>query len=246
MDPDKLGPGASRFPATRRSVLLAARDGDPEIRRQALDTLIASYWKPVYKYLRMQHSSEGEEARDLTQSFFLQTLEKGTFDRYDPTRARFRTFLRLCLDGYVANERKAERRLKRGGGAIALSLDFEGAEEELARSPAASGLTAEEYFHREWVRALFARTVERLRAACEARPQRFTVFERYDLEEPSERPSYARLGEELGLTDVKVTNELAAARRAFRRLVLEELRDLTGSEAEFRAEARDILGVDPP
>ncbi|HWN41405.1 MAG TPA: hypothetical protein VNW71_04255, partial [Thermoanaerobaculia bacterium] len=68
-------------------------------------------------------------------------------------------------------------------------------------------------------------------------------FERYDLEE--DRPTYARLAEELGITAVQVTNDLAAARRDFRRLVLDELRALTGSEAEFRAEARDILGVDP-
>ena len=53
------------------------------------------------------------------------------------------------------------------------------------------------------------------------------------------------LAEELGITAVQVTNDLAAARRDFRRLVLDELRALTGSEAEFRAEARDVLGVDP-
>jgi hypothetical protein len=35
------------FPSTRRSVLLAARDLDPEVRRQALGALIDSYWKPV-------------------------------------------------------------------------------------------------------------------------------------------------------------------------------------------------------
>lgn len=227
-----------RFPATRRSVLLAARDTDPEVRRQALDTLIDSYWKPVYKYLRVQHRAEGDEAQDLTQSFFALALEKGTFDRYDPARARFRTFLRLVLDGFVANERKAARREKRGGGT--LSLDFESAEAELARSPS-QDLTPEEYFHREWVRGLFARAVERLRG--EASPRRFLLFERYDLEE--DRPTYSELARELGITTVQVTNELAAARRDFRRLVLDELRSLTGSEAEFRAEARDVLGVDP-
>lgn len=227
-----------RFPATRRSVLLAARDADPEVRRQALDTLIDSYWKPVYKYLRVQHRAEGDEAQDLTQSFFALALEKGTFDRYDPGRARFRTFLRLVLDGFVANERKAARREKRGGGALA--LDFESAEAELARSPS-QDLTPEEYFHREWVRGLFGRAVERLRA--ETSPRRFLLFERYDLEE--ERPTYAELAGELGITTVQVTNELAAARRDFRRLVLDELRALTGSEAEFRAEARDVLGVEP-
>lgn len=228
------------FPSTRRSVLLAARDADPEVRRQALGALIDSYWKPVYKYLRVQHGSGGEEARDLTQSFFALALEKGTFGRYDPARARFRTFLRLALDGFVANERKAARREKRGGGATALPLDFEGAEAELARAPA-QGLTPEEYFHREWVRALFARAVERLRA--EAHPRRFLLFERYDLEE--DRPTYSELAGELGITTVQVTNDLAAARRDFRRLVLDELRALTGSEAEFRAEARDVLGVEP-
>jgi RNA polymerase sigma factor (sigma-70 family) len=221
------------FPATRRSVLLAARDLDPEVRRQALGTLIDSYWKPVYKYLRVQHRAEGDEAQDLAQSFFALALEKGTFDRYDPAKARFRTFLRLVLDGFVANERKAARREKRGGGMAALSLDFEGAEAELARS--------EEYFHREWIRALFARAVERLRA--EAHPRRFLLFERHDLEEV--RPTYSELAGELGITTVQVTNDLAAARRDFRRLVLDELRALTGSEAEFRAEARDVLGVDP-
>ncbi|HWM91282.1 MAG TPA: hypothetical protein VN493_10985 [Thermoanaerobaculia bacterium] len=233
------------FPSTRRSVLLAARDADPEVRRQALGALIDSYWKPVYKYLRVQHRAEGDEARDLTQSFFALALEKGTFDRYDPVKARFRTFLRVCLDGFAANERKAALRQKRGGGAALLSLDFEGAEAELDRSPS-SDLTPEEYFHREWVRALFAHAVERLRASCEDRPARFLLFERYDLEEPGERPTYADLGRELGMTAVQVTNDLAAARREFRRLVLEELRALTGSDAEFRAEARDVLGVDPP
>jgi hypothetical protein len=42
----------------------------------------------------------------------------------------------------------------------------------------------------------------------------------------------------------QVTNYLAWARREFRRIVLEELRELSGSEEEFRREARALLGVD--
>ena len=45
------------------------------------------------------------------------------------------------------------------------------------------------------------------------------------------------------MTDV--TNELAWARRAFREIVLTLLRDICASDEEFRAEARDLLGVDP-
>ncbi len=249
MSPDTPAGSPGRFPATRRSVLLAARDADPEVRRAAFGALVESYWKPVYKYLRAQGDLGAEDARDLTQAFFAQALEKGTFGRYDPDKARFRTFLRLCLDGFVANERKAASRLKRGGGAALLSLDFEGAEQELAHQLAAEALGPEEYFHREWVRSLFAQAVEALRQRCETsgRSLRFTLFERYDLEgETGGRPTYAALAAEHGVTPEKVTNELSAARRELRAIVLETLRELTSSEAELRAEARDVLGIDLP
>ena len=110
---------AGPFPATRRSVVLASRDPDPEVRRTAFAALVESYWKPVYKYLRVKWRSEEEEARDLTQSFFLAALEKGTFDRYDPARARFRTFLRTCLDGFAVPDAlgldEIDRPGRRGG-----------------------------------------------------------------------------------------------------------------------------------
>jgi hypothetical protein len=41
-----------------------------------------------------------------------------------------------------------------------------------------------------------------------------------------------------------VTNHLAWARREFRRVVLDTLREMTASEDEFRREARDLLGLD--
>jgi hypothetical protein len=62
-----------------------------------------------------------------SQGFFALAFEKRFFDRFDPGR-RFRTYLRACLDGFVANERKSAHRLKRGGGAEHVSLDFARAE----------------------------------------------------------------------------------------------------------------------
>jgi RNA polymerase sigma factor (sigma-70 family) len=239
------------FPLTRRSVVIAisARDADPEVRRQAWEALVASYWRPVYKVLRVRWGLPREDAEDWTQDFFVSALAKGTFERYDPSKARFRTYLRTCLDGFAANERKAARRLKRGGGQAPLSLDFEGAEEELRRHGAGEGLDVEEYFHREWVRSLFGLAVEDLRQWAEraGKQMHFRLFERYDLEgaDAPERPSYAELAAEHGLPVTQVTNHLAAVRRELRRLVLERLRELTATDEEFRAEARLILGVDP-
>ena len=57
---------------------------------------------------------------------------------------------------------------------------------------------------------------------------------------------YAVLARDTGLSVTAVTNELAWARRVFREIVLERLRAICASDEEFRAEARDLLGVDVP
>jgi RNA polymerase sigma factor (sigma-70 family) len=242
------------FPATRRSVVRAVADADPGVRRQAFEALVAGYWKPVYKYLRVKWRLAAADAEDVTQEFFVHALEKGTFAGYDPGRARFRTYLRTCLDRFAANQQKAAGRQKRGGAAVVLSLDFPGAEGELARQEIADQLGMEEYFHREWVRGLFAQAVEALSAEYRAagKEVHFRLFERYDLEGAESEDSgritrltYAELAREHGLTTVQVTNWLAAARRDFRRQVLAALAELTGSEEELRAEARLVLGVEP-
>jgi len=244
------GRAPQAFPATRHSVLAATRSRDPEERRRAFGVLVASYWKPVYKYLRLRWHAGVEDAEDLTQGFFARAFEKGFFDRFDPARARFRTFLRTCLDAHAGNARVAARRKKRGGAEKTLSLDFAAAEGELRMQPAAADTDMEEYFHREWVRSVFGLVVGALRRRAEGRGRTvaFEVFRRYDLEDAggARRPTYAELGRELGLPATQVTNHLAAMRREFRTLVLETLREQCASEGEFRAESRALLGVDPP
>jgi RNA polymerase sigma factor (sigma-70 family) len=234
------------FPPTRLSVVARTRSDDQETRRLAFETLIASYWKPVYKYLRLKWRLDPDAAADLTQEFFTTALEKDVLGRYDATRARFRTYLRLCLDGFAANARKAETRLKRGGGAVTVSLDFAGAEGEMNRHEPAVAADLDELFYQEWVRTLFQLAVDDLRAWCagSGRAVMFAVFERYDLVDAAEnRPTYGALAEALGLTAATVTNHLAAMRRQLRRFVLERLRDLTTSEEEFEAEAKRLLGA---
>lgn len=233
------------FPATRLSVVERTRSGDEETRRVALASIIEAYWKPVYKYLRVKRSLGPDEAADLTQEFFTTTLEKEVVEKYDPARARFRTYLRLCLDGFASNARKAERRLKRGGGVTLVPLDFQTAEGEIATHEPSVDADMDELFYREWVRALLERSVADLkRSADEAgRPVMFEVFKRYDLLDESEtRPTYAEIARALDLTPATVTNHLAAMRRQFRAIVLERLRELTSSEEEWEAEAAKLLG----
>jgi len=236
------------FPATRYSAVREAASADPDTRRRGFEALAAAYWKAVYKHLRFKGMAR-EDAEDLTQGFFARAYEKGFFDAYDPERSRFRTFLRVCLDGFVSNERAAARTLKRGGGQLLLSLDFEGAEGELGRVVAAPNPDPDEAFRREWVRAVFAQAVESLRRLAHelGKEAALAVFERYDLEGPdaTTKPTYADLAQQLGLPVTQVTNYLAWARREFRRLAIDALASQCGSEEEFKAEARDLFGADP-
>jgi len=245
-----LPEGGRVFPTTRPSVVEAVASLDPDARRRAFETLVAVYWRPAYLHLRLKWSAGREEAEDLTQEFFARAMVDGFFEKYDPARARFRTFLRSCLDHLTANARRDERRLKRGGGAAHLPLDFAGAEQDLGLVAPSGSDDPEELFHREWVRSLFMLAVESLRSDCEASGQtlRYRVFARSDLDpvEGRPRPTYRELAEEFGLPVTQVTNHLAWARREFRRVVLERLRELSGSDEEYRAEARELFGTSPP
>ena len=244
MDPDTdIGGPRHKFPVTNHSAVAGARSDDQVIRRRAFDVILTSYWKPVYKYVRLKWQASNEDAKDLTQGFFANAFEKNHFASYDATKASFQTFLRTCLDGFVANERKAGQRLKRGGDMDHYQLDFAAAEDELA-AHASSSLSPEDYFHREWVRGMFTLAVDAFRQRCEAsgRILHFQLFERYDLSD--EKVSYASLATDFKLDTATVNNYLAAARRDFRRLVLEKLREITATDEEFRTEARSLLGVD--
>ena len=239
--------GGGRFPTTRWSAVEGARSAEPEERRRSLEALVTAYWRPVYKYVRIRWNRSPEEAEDLTQGFFLRALEKDFFRSYDPGKARFRTFLRVCLDGFLANEDRSGKRLKRGGGETFVPLDFATLERELAApGGSAGGESPERFFEQEWIRGLFTLAVESLRGECGAagKEVHFRLFERYDLAEDEEhRPTYRELAEEHRIATTDVTNYLAFARREFRRLLLDALRETTAGEEEFRREARLLLGV---
>jgi RNA polymerase sigma factor (sigma-70 family) len=251
MPPTELPePTAARggFPTTRRSIVEQLGSDDPVVRDRAFDLLVRAYWKPVYKYIRLKWRAAADEAEDLTQDFFLQALEKGYLDRFDPGRARFRTYLRLCVDGRVANVRKASARQKRGGDARFVELDFAGVERQLADRAPLADEELEEFFRIEWIRSLFELAIERVRSECRTagKEVHFRLFERYDMARAASAPvpTYAELAAETGLPETQITNYLAFVRRRLRHHVLEVLTELTVNDAELAAETRDVLGAD--
>lgn len=237
MDPDTaIGGRNGHFPETSTTALGRVARGDGALRRIGHEAIVAAYWKPVYKYIRLKWRESNEGAKDLTQSFFARAIEKDLFAAYDASQAAFRTFLRLCVDRFVSNEREYAGRFKRNASGY----------EPLDENLPASAADPIESFHREWVRQVFALSVEALRQeyAARGREAAFRAFEMYDLAGEA-GPSYAGIASALDVPVSQVTNYLAAVRRDLRRTVLDQLRKLTATDREFRAEALAVLGVEP-
>jgi RNA polymerase sigma factor (sigma-70 family) len=245
---DTQHPGADKFPPTRWSVIDAARSDNPSERERALETLFAAYWKPVYKYVRVRWNRSAEDAQDLTQGFFAELLERDLLAKYAPEKSRLRTFLRVCVDSFVMNQDKASLRQKRGGNVLHVALDFESAEGELrGRVMSAEAIpspeSVEQFFEKEWIRSLFALAVEDLRRLCQERERgtTFRLFEEYDLDGEQDI-SYGKLAQMHGISATDVTNALAWARREFRRIALDRLREICGSYDEFQREVLSVFG----
>ena len=105
----------------RRSAATRARNH----RRELLETGLQ-----VHPY---QMAGVKRRCERLDAKFLYHRDQKSYFAGYEADKASFQTFFRTCLDRFVANQKKSEQRLKRGAGADHLSLDFTGAESELAR-----------------------------------------------------------------------------------------------------------------
>ena len=226
------------FPSTRHSALALVRSADAKERARGIETLSSVYWRPVYSYLRLRWHRPHEEAADLAQEFFAGLVEKDLLARFNPSRARLRTYLRACVDGMVSNHDRAASRQKRGGGAAPLPYELE---EEIDRLAGVAD-PPDLLFEKEWARGVFALALRRLRDECAAagKEQHFALLEQYDL--AAERPTYAELAHRFGIQVTDVTNHLSRVRRELRRIVLEVLHELTADEAEFREEARALLG----
>jgi len=75
----------ARFATTRWSLVVAAADSGQESARTALAELCADYWYPLYVFAR-RSGSNPEDARDLTQGFFAELLDKHVVAQADRER----------------------------------------------------------------------------------------------------------------------------------------------------------------
>jgi RNA polymerase sigma-70 factor (ECF subfamily) len=241
MQPDALSTPRD-FHTTRWTLIAAAGTGNGTESREALESLCALYWHPLYFFIRRQ-GSRPEEAEDLTQQFFCRFLERNALARVHRGSGKFRSFLLACLKNFLANERERAGAQRRGGGCALLPLDTTSAETRYLVE-AVDDLTPEAIFDRRWAFALLERTMSELRREHTGgeKQQQFEELEGFL---PGGHPTAsraelaARRGVSVGAIDVAIHR----LRQRFGALLRQEVARTVPAEGEVEDELRYLVSV---
>jgi len=228
------------FPTTSWTLVLRA--AGPDASRSALEDLCATYWQPVYAFIRRQ-DGDPEQAKDLTQAFFTRLLEKHDLLPSQSEHTRFRYFLLASVRHFLSNERDRARAQKRGGNHAAFALNFEDADRRLS-SAAIEVLTPERIFEKHWAMLMLDRALHTLRQefAATGKTQQFEGLKAcLTGDRPEEH--YRELGAGLGMSEGAVKSAVHRMRHRFGETLRAEVAQTVADPAEVEDELRYLFSV---
>ena len=136
-------PTDARFTTTLWTEVLAApRD------EKALASLCRKYWYPLYAFLR-RNGVSSHDSEDLTQGFFVHLLSRQSLETVRREYGRFRSFLLVSLQHFVADQRDRTFAAKRSPRQPLFELDARTAEDRYRLEPV-ERMTPETIFERRW------------------------------------------------------------------------------------------------
>jgi RNA polymerase sigma factor (sigma-70 family) len=234
-DQISFGDDRYRFHTTRWSVVLLAAHSQAPAFQAALSDLYRIYWYPLYAYVRRRGHTP-EEAQDLTQGFFLHLLEHKAFERADPLKGKFRSFLLGSLQNYLSTERERAACLKRGGGVAFVPLDLQNAEDRY-RLELVDALTPEKIFAARWAVALLGETMNRLRQA-HATLEVLKAF--LDVDNSKAPPSYEEAAAMLQVSVGSVKTLIHRLRKQYAALLRDEIERTVSDPGDVDAEIHEL------
>src|SRR6266446_3678242 len=150
---------SAAFRTTHWSVILEAGQRESAGATEALAKLCATYWYPLYAFVR-RHGYDFHEAQDLTQGFFAQFLEKSFLQSVKQEKGKFRSFLLASLKNFLANDWNRSQTIKRGREFHFVSWDKETCESRYAQE---QDLDPDKTFEQSWALAVIEKVLEELK-----------------------------------------------------------------------------------
>ena len=230
------------FVTTHWSVVLAARQVEPARSRKALEELCRAYWVPLYSYIRRRGYAH-EDAKDLTQEFFLRLSAPDFLASVSSEKGKFRSFLLASLNHFLVNEWHRAHAQKRGGSAQHFSLDAEIGEGSYVEEPACVD-EPELFFDKRWALTILERALGGLRKefADSGKSAQFEALKPY-LTDVSSGPDYGHVAAQLAMKPESVAVAVHRLRKRYRELVRLEVAETVQSPAELEGEMSYLLSV---
>jgi RNA polymerase sigma factor (sigma-70 family) len=240
--PQKSGMG--RFPNTPWTLIARMASQDETQVGAAFELICRSYWSPLYAFLR-RLGYNAHDSEDLTQSYFVQLIEKKTLECVSQDSGRLRSFLLADLKFHLANYRRAEQRQKRGGGRQIISIQGEEAEKRVAAQLEDPSLTPERAYDRAWVLALLTHVLEELKADY-VRLGKGALFEELKpfIVEGAEAESYASSAATLGMLEGTVRVNVHRLRVRYREHLLQAIsQTVDGTPQDLQSELSHLMSA---
>jgi RNA polymerase sigma factor (sigma-70 family) len=229
--------GKARFHTTQWTVImLAAQSKTPE-GKAALAELYEIYWFPVYALARRRGHSP-HDAQDLTQSFFVDFMEREALTHVDQLKGKFRSFLLVSFQNYLSVEARRAGCLKRGGAAEFVSLDTMDAEDRYVVEPA-EYLTPEKFFDARWAMNLLTQVLSRLGQAYanEGKTPTFEALKVFlDPINSRSPPSYEEVASRIQVSTGAAKTLIHRMRKRFTALLREEVGRTVSDPSEIDEE----------
>jgi RNA polymerase sigma-70 factor (ECF subfamily) len=234
------------FAPTRWSIVLEAGNSATVSAHafNALSELCQIYWRPLYSFLRRQGYGS-EDARDLIQGFFADLIENRAYERADPEKGRFRSFLLGTLKHFVADVRDRGRALKRGGGMILDNLDDQAIAEAETRVAQAAQWQPEEIYDREWAASLLRQALDRLTQECALAGKADLLSHLMPYLSATEESAipYEQMAERTHRPVATLRSDVARLRKRYRAILREVVRDTVFETEDVDEELRYLCQV---
>jgi RNA polymerase sigma-70 factor (ECF subfamily) len=161
----------------------------------------------------------------------------------DQKRGRFRSFLLASLKHFLANEWDKAKAEKRGGHIRFVPLETDTAETRYHREPADTR-TPDKEFDRRWALVVLEAVLARLQQEY-AREGKAGLFEHLKDTLSGDRSAlpYARLGEQLQMSEGAVKVAVHRLRQRYRQMLRAEVANTVATSAEVEAELRELFAA---
>ncbi|MBV8969508.1 MAG: protein kinase, partial [Verrucomicrobia bacterium] len=233
--------GAEGFHTTHWTIVMRAVQSQAQGGQSALAELSRLYWYPLYVFARLCGHSP-DDARDLTQGFFLHLLEQRALAGVGRLKGKFRSFLLASLQNYLSDELARTRCLKRRGNEEFVDLDAEDAEERYRLEPV-EFLTAEKIFDARWAMTVLGEAMNQLRQeyATEGKASTFETLKVFlDPINSIGPPSYEEVANQLQVSMDGVKTLIHRLRKQYTALLREEVGRTVCDPAEIDEEIRAL------